>query len=86
MKFRKIQRQLLFNTIRVRHISLPFGISQVLTYVVFSRYMFNTEMEANRSCYTYQCPKFTNIELSPIAKETNSDFYASLIINFFYEE
>ena len=44
IKLRETERQLSFNTIRVRHISLLFRISQVLTYVVSSRYIVNTEM------------------------------------------
>ena len=47
IKLRETERQLSFNTIRVRHISLLFGILQLLNYVVFSRYIFNKEMEAN---------------------------------------
>ena len=85
IKLRETERQLSFNTIRVRYVSLLFRISQVLTYVVFSRYIFNTEMEANSLCYTLQCSKFTNIESSSIVKK-GSCFYASLIINFFHEK
>ena len=88
MKSRKIEGQLLFNTIRVRHILLliqirqPFNLSCRALERYFQHRNGSKLMVPHLAMFKVWIYRFVIHR----KKKTNSDFYASLIMNFFHEK